>query len=254
MGARIALLSASLLLSAPSLACAMTAPEGGVDLSAAFDIPSNTADSANSDYVETVLGQVASSLSACAACKSDGLVVIVDRSAKQTIMVVSRDGANDWNLLYFGHVSTGKPGRKEHFKTPTGAFVLDGSILDYRAEGTYNENHIRGIGLKGSRVWDFGWQETEDWRTEGHTVKIRMEMHATDPANLEHRIGRADSEGCIRIHADLNKVLDRYGVLDAAPNQLAQDGSAAWRQVLGRDHVYLGEAGNTLVIVDSSHD
>lgn len=222
------------------------------DLAAAFAIPSNSAESADDGYVESVLNKVAGDLSTCASCKSDGLIVVVDRSVKQTIMVVRREAEAQWGLLYFGHVSTGKPGRKEHFVTPTGVFPLDGHILDYRAEGTYNENHIRGIGLKGSRVWDFGWQDTQDWRTSGHSIKIRMEMHATDPANLEHRIGRADSEGCIRIHADLNRVLDLYGVLDAAPNQMAQEGDAAWKQLLGRDHRYIEAAGNTLVVVDTS--
>lgn len=180
-------------------------------------------------------------------------VVLVDRAkSRQAIFVlyVSDDG-QDWNVAYQGHVSTGKPGRKEHFLTPTGVFDLDGSILDYRAEGTYNANHIRGIGLKGSRVWDFGWQDTDDWRTPGAKMKIRMEMHATDPANLEQRIGRADSEGCIRIHADLNALLDRYGILDAAAGQMAQSGDARWAQVLGKSHVFMPEAGRYLVIVDS---
>ena len=42
-----------------------------------------------------------------------------------------------------------------------------------------------------------------------------MEMHATDPDLLEQRLGRPDSEGCIRIPAAMNRFLDRYGVIDA---------------------------------------
>lgn len=204
------------------------------------------------DYVQSVMGTASGLLSG-----HDGVnghfVVIVDRSVhRQAIFVVlvSKDGG-DWNIAYQGHVSTGKPGRKEHFLTPVGVFALDGSILDYRAEGTFNQNHIRGIGLKGSRVWDFGWQETDDWRTKGAKIKIRMEMHATDPANLEHRIGRSDSEGCIRIHADLNAAMDQYGVLDMDAGLLAMDGDARWKQVLGRSHVYLPEAGRYLVVMES---
>lgn len=181
------------------------------------------------------------------------LVTVVDRATnKQNLMIflVSDDG-QDWEMLYTGHVSTGKPGRREHFKTPTGVFLLDGSIMDYRAQGTFNQNHIRGIGLKGSRVWDFGWQDTEDWRTKGATMQIRMEMHATDPANLELRIGHPDSEGCIRIHADINRVMDRYGVLDAAPNEMAINGSEGWSQLLGKQHVYLPEAGKYVIIIDT---
>lgn len=184
-----------------------------------------------------------------------GLITVVDRSPKhQSIMIFDVSPSSQthtWENLYTGHVSTGKPGRKEHYRTPVGVFKLDGSILDYRAEGTFNQNHIRGIGLKGSRVWDFGWVETDDWRTKGAMTKIRMEMHATDPANLELRIGRPDSEGCIRIHADLNHVMDKYGVLDAAPNDMAQSGNRAWKQVLGKDHVYLESAGKYVVIIDT---
>ncbi|MDT8870399.1 hypothetical protein RAA17_02225 [Komagataeibacter rhaeticus] len=32
---------------------------------------------------------------------------------------------------------------------------------------TKNEHGIRGNGEKGMRVWDFGWQTTEDWRRKG---------------------------------------------------------------------------------------
>jgi hypothetical protein len=36
------------------------------------------------------------------------------------------------------------------------AYSLDNP--DYRSKGTYNKNHIRGYGLRGLRVFDFGWQ------------------------------------------------------------------------------------------------
>ena len=78
-------------------------------------------------------------------------------------------------------VSTGKPGRLQHFKTPVGVLLNDGSEIGYRAQGTFNQNHIRGLGVKGMRVWDFGWHTTDDWRTPGATMAVRVEMHATDP-------------------------------------------------------------------------
>ena len=221
------------------------------DVSKAFDGLASNVEYPD-DYIQSVSNAASTALSGHLDIR-EHTVVVVDRSpAKQALFVFYVQPDDGWETLYSGHVSTGKPGRKEHFKTPTGVFVLDGSIMDYRAQGTFNENHIRGIGLKGSRVWDFGWQETDDWRTPGAKMKIRMEMHATDPANLEHRIGRADSEGCIRIHADLNKVLDKYGILDREPNQLAQNGSAGWKQVLGKEHKYSDISGDTLVIVDTS--
>lgn len=177
------------------------------------------------------------------------LMVIVDRGPQQLLMVVYPQADGGWRLIASSHISTGKPGRREHFKTPTGVFTLDGSILDYRAQGTFNENHIRGIGLKGSRVWDFGWQTTTDWRTNTDTMQIRMEMHATDPV-LTRYFGHPASEGCIRIPAEMNRLIDRYGVLDEHPNESAMSGSASWKQVLGKDHHYINQAGDTMVIVD----
>lgn len=182
------------------------------------------------------------------------LFIIVDRGPKQLLMVVYPETESDWTLVKASHVSTGKPGRKEHFKTPTGIYIYDGDILGYRALGTFNENHIRGIGLKGSRVWDFGWQTTEDWRSHTNTMKIRMEMHATDPANLEHRLGRPDSEGCIRIPSGMNKFLDTFGVLDEKTNSLALSGDRRWSSLLGPSHKYLSIAGSDFIIIDSNED
>ena len=184
--------------------------------------------------------------------KPQGFFLIVDRSISSQTMDLMYAQNNEWYYITSTHVSTGKPGRKEHFKTPTGVFIYNGDIMGYRALGTYNQNHIRGIGLKNSRVWDFGWQSTEDWKTPGATTQIRMEMHATDPANLEHRIGRPDSEGCIRIHADVNKLLDEYGILDHDTNMDAQSGDNGWASLLGSHHHFLNSAGNTLIIIDSS--
>lgn len=179
------------------------------------------------------------------------LGIIVDRGISQqtiSIVLMSPD-INDWQFIGQTHVSTGKPGRKEHFKTPTGVFKIDGSILGYRALGTFNENHIRGNGIKGMRVWDFGWQTTEDWRTKGATMDIRMEMHATDPANLAKRFGRPDSEGCIRIPGDLNKFIDQYGILDKNVEYKAITSKSS-KALLGGNHQETGFSGEFLIIVD----
>ena len=87
-------------------------------------------------------------------------VLAVDRAANQQTIWVLVSSPGKWTVIGGTLVSTGKPGRKEHFKTPIGTFLNDGAILGYRAEGTFNENHVRGLGLKGMRVWDFGWQTT----------------------------------------------------------------------------------------------
>jgi len=178
-------------------------------------------------------------------------VLAVDRAAnKQTIwVVVSSPGK--WTVIGGTLVSTGKPGRKEHFKTPVGTFLNDGAILGYRAEGTFNENHVRGLGLKGMRVWDFGWQTTEDWRTPGATVEVRLEMHSTDPANLAHRIGRPDSEGCIRIPASLNQFLDKHGVIDRALTAAAPTDPAT-AQLISRQQNPTPLAGSAVIVYDSS--
>ena len=139
-------------------------------------------------------------------------ILVVDRSPKVQRLWVTVASSSSPYLEVLGsvHVSTGKPGRKEHFRTPVGVFVDNAGILGYRAQGTYNEFHIRGIGVKGMRVWDFGWQTTDDWRTPNAIMAVRMEMHATDPAVLEPRLGRWDSEGCIRIPTRFNSFLDPH--------------------------------------------
>jgi hypothetical protein len=187
--------------------------------------------------------------------KDTELGIIVDRGIKQqTISIVLMyPNINDWEFIGQTHVSTGKPGRKEHFKTPVGVFKIDGSILGYRALGTFNENHIRGNGIKGMRVWDFGWQTTEDWRTKNGTMDIRMEMHATDPANLAKRFGRPDSEGCIRIPGDLNEFIDQNGILDKDVEIKAKSSKAS-KALLGNKHQTTGFSGDLLIVVDGGDE
>ncbi|WP_419758365.1 L,D-transpeptidase [Acidisoma sp.] len=180
------------------------------------------------------------------------LVLIVDRAPQGQLMAMTLaqpDG--DWEVLGARHVSTGKPGRLQHFKTPVGVLLNDGSELGYRAQGTFNQNHIRGLGVKGMRVWDFGWQTSDDWRTPGATMEVRVEMHATDPDVLEERIGRADSEGCIRLPDSLNRFLDRRGIIDADIERLGQN-DIGYRALLSPELEPTPLAGDAVIVVDSS--
>jgi hypothetical protein len=179
-------------------------------------------------------------------------VLIVDRAPHgQTISLTLARPEGEWVILGTRPVSTGKPGRREHFKTPVGVLLNDGSELGYRAQGTYNQNHIRGLGVKGMRVWDFGWQRTDDWRTPGATIEVRVAMHATDPAVLAPRLGTADSEGCIRIPAAMNRFLDRHGIIDADIERLARK-DAGYRALLSPELQPTPLAGDAVIVVDSS--
>jgi hypothetical protein len=201
-----------------------------------------------------VIGQAAHSLAnAGIVIDHPKLFLVVDRNpnVQELYLVLAAPGNGTWDVLGATHVSTGKPGRKEHFKTPIGVFLHDASILGYRAAGTYNENHIRGLGAKGMRIWDFGWQTAENWRAPGSTMQIRLEMHATDPAVLEQRIGRPDSEGCVRIPAALNKFLDHYGIIDADAEQAAVS-DRRFAALLPANREPTPIAGNALVVFDSS--
>jgi hypothetical protein len=180
------------------------------------------------------------------------LVVVVDRNPSvQEMRIVMARPEGDWQDLGGAKVSTGQTGRFDHYLTPTGVFLHTDAILDWRAEGTFNENHIRGLGLKGSRVWDFGWQTTvKGWGSE-EEGQIRLLMHATDPANLERRLGRPASKGCVRIPAAMNRFLDRRGILDADYERAAQI-DRRFAALLPADRTPTPLAGNMLVVIDSS--
>ena len=181
------------------------------------------------------------------------VILVVDRSPKvQRLWTVAAYPDGDaWIVAGQVRVSTGKPGRKEHFRTPVGVFENGTAVLGYRAQGTYNENHILGNGTRGMRVWDFGWQTTDDWRTPGALMGIRLEMHATDPTVLEPRLGRADSEGCIRIPTKFDSFLDRHGLIDAELRDAAQT-ERRFAALLPKDATPSPIAGEWVVVVDTS--
>ncbi len=181
------------------------------------------------------------------------LLVVVDRDpAVQELRIILAQPDASWQVIGGSKVSTGQSGRRGYFITPVGVFLHTDGILDYRALGTYNENHIRGLGLKGMRVWDFGWQTAQKgWCDEPDPAEIRMQMHATDPDYLEQRLGHPASEGCVRIPAAMDRFLDMHGVLDADYERAARD-DARLDSILPRDRTPTPLAGDALVVVDSS--
>jgi lipoprotein-anchoring transpeptidase ErfK/SrfK len=142
-------------------------------------------------------------------------VVIVDRNDfVQAAMIYWMSPDRQVHFIGASPVSTGKPGRFEHFVTPTGVFEHTTENPDFRSKGTRNENGIRGYGAKGMRVYDFGWQSAIRGWGKGGEGKLRLQMHATDPDRLSQKLGTPQSEGCVRIPATLNTFIDRHGILD----------------------------------------
>jgi hypothetical protein len=176
-------------------------------------------------------------------------VLLVDRSAfVQAAMVwwVDPDGAA--MLVGASPASTGRPSGFEHFETPIGVFEHSLANPDFRAEGTLNENGIRGYGDKGMRVYDFGWVVARRGWAPGEQ-EMRLQVHATDRTRLEPRLGQRASKGCVRIPAAMNALIDRHGVLDAAYDEALAAGRKLW--VLRSDRVPSPAAGRWLVVVDS---
>jgi len=181
------------------------------------------------------------------------ILVVVDRNPRvQQMRLILAQQQGEWDDLGGTKVSTGRPGRRDCFLTPTGVFLHTNAILDWRAEGTFNAHHVRGLGESGMRVWDFGWQPAvRGWRSATKVSKMRLLLHATDPETLERRLGRSASKGCIRIPEAMDVFLDRHGVLDADYEQAAGH-NPRFLAVLLPDRTPTPLAGNALVVVDSS--
>ena len=181
--------------------------------------------------------------------------------ARQYILLVDRNPNVQAALLYWGSaeqgwvfvgaapVSTGLPGRYEHFTTPLGVFDHSMANPDFRAEGTKNKLGFRGYGVKGMRIYDFGWIDAPRGWGNGAMGVLRLQMHATDPDLAEGRLGSAQSEGCVRIPATLNSFIDRHGVLDDAYQQAEAAGEHLW--VLRKDRTPTATPGRYLVVIDS---
>ncbi|WP_225771425.1 hypothetical protein [Inquilinus sp. Marseille-Q2685] len=218
----------------------------------ARDVPGRISDAPDGERRWAALAQ-AEIAAGGHAVRRPQLVVVVDRNPavqEMRILLVQPFGA--WRSLGGAKVSTGQEGRNGYFITPTGVFLHTDEILDWRAEGTFNANGIRGLGLQGMRVWDFGWQTAErGWEAEGRESTIRLLLHATDPDVLEQRLGRPASKGCIRIPGPMNVFLDRNGILDI-DYEAAAKLDPRYDAVLRPDRTPTPLAGNMLVIVDSA--
>jgi len=185
-----------------------------------------------------------------ATIQRDQYLVMVDRSPLvQTVFLFWSPVAGLPLFIGASPVSTGRPGRFDYFETPLGVFEHTVDNLDFRAEGTKNENGIRGYGTKGMRVYDFGWQQAnKGWGDRSPSI-MRLQMHATDPDFLEGRLGSAQSKGCIRIPASLNRLIDLYGLLDADYEQSLLEGKNMW--MLHPNRQATPWSGRYLVVVDT---
>ncbi len=183
------------------------------------------------------------------------LALLVDRAPsvqRAALVLLRREGP--WEVLATAPASTGRRGRRGFFVTPTGIFANDGEILGYRALGTRNARGIRGLGVAGMRAWDFGWVwAVRGWSEDGGEAPIRFLLHATDPDVLEPRLGRPDSQGCVRIGGAMNRFLDANGIIDAEiERQAATDARAAALLLPGRQPTSI--AGRLLIVVDTAAD
>lgn len=148
------------------------------------------------------------------------VIVWVDRNpATQRVEVLTRherQTQTDYLEIGWAKCSTGDPTQKDHFETPLGVFENSPRHPSFRAAGTPNSIGFRGYGKKGSRIWDFGWQETSGRFASGKkgSCNIRLMLHATDPDSGEPLLGTRQSKGCVRISEKLNRFIDRYQLLD----------------------------------------
>lgn len=183
----------------------------------------------------------------------DQYLMLVDRNRNVQALFIYWKATGAFPLLIGASpISTGQPGRYDYFETPTGVFEHTIANLDFRAEGTKNEHGIRGYGIKGMRVFDFGWQlATRGWGDRGMSM-MRLQMHATDPDYLEKRLGNINSKGCIRIPASLNQLIDHYGLLDADYERAMLEGDSFW--MLPPDRSPTPWSGRYLIIVDSMRE
>lgn len=180
-------------------------------------------------------------------------VVVVDRNRfAQVAMIFFGSEAFGWQMIGATPVSTGLPGQFEHFETPLGVFDHSLNEPDFRAEGTKNSQGFRGYGIKGMRVYDFGWVDApKTWGNLAISV-MRLQMHATDPDLAEPYLGSRRSKGCVRIPASLNDFIDRYGLLDEDYDRAVAEGRHLW--VLRKDRTPTAYPGRYMIVIDSGRD
>lgn len=175
--------------------------------------------------------------------------IVVDSSVKKQNLLLAFWDSNTQSFTLspsMTKVSTGNTGRVHYYITPTGWVEQIPQNGTYRAQGTKNENGIRGYGAKGMRVWDFGWQNAyTGWMKHLEIHQIRMQMHATDPQFLEQRLGNPASQGCIRLSAETNQFLDNHAIID----KNIENSSMAW--TLKKDRTPVNNEGSFVLVVNS---
>lgn len=176
-------------------------------------------------------------------------VVLIDRSPQVQAALLYVGAGREWTLIGATPVSTGLPGRYEHFTTPLGVFDHSMANPDFRAEGTKNKRGFRGYGRKGLRVYDFGWVKAPRGWGDGRMGVLRLQMHSTDPDFAESKLGSAQSEGCVRIPAALNAFIDQHALIDADYDRAVAEGQRLW--VLRADRTPTAFPGRYLVVIDS---
>ena len=177
-------------------------------------------------------------------------IVLVDRSPNvQAALLYWGPAEHGWSFVGAAPVSTGLPGRYEHFLTPLGVFDHSLANPDFRAEGTKNKLGFRGYGVKGMRVYDFGWVASPRGWGNGAMGTLRLQMHSTDPVLAAPRLGTAQSEGCVRIPATLNAFIDRHALLDEDYQRALASGDHLW--ILRKDRTPTPSPGRYMVVVDT---
>ena len=157
-------------------------------------------------------------------------------------------------LLGADFISSGKlrPG-EDSFITPLGVFENLPENWGYRAQGSKNSKGWRGLGARGSRVWDFGYQQApRQFRQGVYDSQMRLLMHATDPDQGEPRLGGPDSKGCVRVSAAANAFIDRHSILDRHYEQIARTDKERDLWLLRPDRAPVSLPGSYLVVGDSA--
>ncbi|HPN96280.1 MAG TPA: hypothetical protein PLK35_00790 [Candidatus Moranbacteria bacterium] len=175
-------------------------------------------------------------------------LIYADRNPQEQNVFICFFDAHENKIIFIGgaKTSTGNESRKgDYFKTPTGFFENNPSILGYRAKGTKNSKGWRGLGIRQSRVWDFGWQETTK---HSRPSQIRLLMHATDPDQGEPRLGKVDSKGCVRLSNAMASFIDRYGIID---RKYEESSDKSRQTLLLSSRTPVSKAGSFLLVGDS---
>jgi len=204
------------------------------------------------DEVKAYATRLQSALNAAQlALASPQFVLLVDRNPHvQAALLYWGSTDAGWHSVGAVPVSTGLPGRYEHFLTPLGVFDHSLANPDFRSEGTKNKVGFRGYGHKGARVYDFGWIAAPRGWGDGAMGTLRLQIHSTDPGVATQRLGTAQSEGCVRIPEALNEFMDRYAVLDQDYARATAEGQNLW--VLRADRQPTTTPGRYMVVVDSA--